>query len=104
MANRKIKINWILKSDWEALWDKAEKGTTEDDQEYAAVPSGYEIYAWRDTKVWMEEQIAELEKELEGLSEPGSEELEQLGKSMHEYYNTEQNLEYLKQKYNEKFG
>ena len=104
MANRKIKINWIYKSDWEALWDKAEKGTTEDDQEYAAVPSGYEIYAWRDTKVWMEEQIAELEGELEGMSEPGSTELEQLGRSMHEYYMTKERLERLEKEYNKKFG
>jgi len=104
MANRKIKINWIYKSDWEALWDKAEKGTTEDDQEYAKVPPGYEIYAWRDTKVWMEEEIAELENELEGMSEPGSKELEQLGKSMHEYYETKERLERLEQEYNKKFG
>jgi len=103
MVNRKIKINWILKSDWEALWDKAEKGTTKDDQEYAAVPSGYEIYAWRDTKVWMEEQITELEKELEGINEPSSEELEQLGRAEHKYYMIKRRLEHLEEEYNEKF-
>jgi len=101
MAQRKIKINWIYKSDWEALWDKAEKGITEDDQEFAAVPSGYEIYAWRDTKVWMEEEIAELEEELEGMSEPSNEALEQLGRSMHEYYMAKERLERLEEEYND---
>ena len=104
MVQRKIKINWIYKSDWEALWDKAEKGITEDDQEFAVVPPGYEIYAWRDTKVWMEEQIAELKKELEGMSVPGSEELEQLGRGMHKYYMTKERLEHLEEEYNKKFG
>ena len=62
------------------------------------IPEGFEIYIKENPEDKRLKRIAELELELEGMTEPTDEELIEEGKMMHPYYMLVQELEYMKNK------
>ena len=88
----KQRINWIRESDLEGIMKSAGR----DKNNNYLVPDTLEIYVVPTKEEQIKMEIARLEKELEGMTEPTKEELLAEGRMFNSYYHILELLEHYK--------